>query len=431
MTVASPLTPQAPSPQPPPPPSGRRGARRGGSTLLLARVGIVCLALLLPLLILEVVLRVAGPVLPGNYDTGAWLVRHPVYGHYHPPNFHAWIKRDEFTQVMQTNNVGQRGRDIPVEKPPGTFRILVLGDSFVEAYQVGERERFLARLEDQLNEEHWGSGGPTRFEVIDGGCGGWGTAQEYLYWQEEGRAYQPDMVLLAFFVGNDVGDNSLDLQLGGRQELALKPYFVPRPDGSLELVRPNPPPPSSGERIAEALRQHSAAYNFVESGVLQKLELADLWASWRTLDALEQPKYQGNEVYRTRTPGSWESAWEITDQLIGMLGQDVASSGSHFAVMIVPTRAQVSDQAWRGIAGRDGGRRAGLDRDFPNRQLQAIADRIGAPLLDLVPALREADQAGSPPLYYDRDQHWTAAGHAVAASALARFLTAQGLIPSS
>jgi hypothetical protein len=392
--------------------------------VLLARLGIVVGALLLPVLLFEVLLRTAGPVLPGNYETDAWLVRHPVYGHYHPPSFRAWMKRDEFTTLIQTNEAGQRGRSVPIEKPAGTFRILVLGDSFVEAYQVAERERFIARLEDELND-----GGPVRYEVIDGGCGGWGTAQEYLYWHEEGHAYTPDLVLMAFFVGNDVGDNSLELQLGGRRELALKPYLVPLRDGSLELVHPNPPPPSAGARVAEALRHRSAAYNFVESGVLQKLGQTDLQASLRTLDALERPRYQGNEVYRTRLNDRWEEGWEITEQLVDMLEDEVSAAGGRFAVVIVPTRAQVNDQAWRGIAGGDGGRRAGLDRMFPNSQLKEIADRVGVPLLDLVPPLRDADKAGGPPLYYESDQHWTAAGHAVAAQAIASFLWSRTFCP--
>ena len=59
---------------------------------------------------------------------------------------------------------------------------------------------------------------------------------------------------------------------------------------------------------------------------------------------------------------------------------------------------------------------------FPNTQLKQITDRVGVPLLDLVPPLREADATGGAPLYYASDQHWTAAGHAVAARAIAGFL---------
>jgi hypothetical protein len=238
-------------------------------------------------------------------------------------------------------------------------------------------------------------------------------------------AYQPDLVLLAFFVGNDVGDNSIELQLDGKREAALKPYYVPADDGSLELLRPSPPPPTLFEGIANGLRLHSTVYNFVESGVLQKLGRDDLIFAWRTLDALEPPRYQGNQVYRTRLTDDWRSAWAITERLLGMVHDEATEHGIRFGLVIVPTRAQVNDQAWRGIAGGDGGRRAGLDRAFPNSQLQGIAGRIGAPLLDLVLPLQQAEQAGQGPLYYERDQHWTAAGHAVAAQAIMRFVRDQ------
>ena len=105
-----------------------------------------------------------------------------------------------------------------------------------------------------------------------------------------------------------------------------------------------------------------------------------------------------------------------------MVRDETVQHGGRFGLVLVPTRGQVSDQAWRGIAGADGGQRAGLDRAFPNRQLQQIAARLSAPFLDLVPPLREAEDQGLGPLYYARDQHWTAAGHAVTARAIATFL---------
>ena len=414
---ASPTTPGSPP----------RLARRATWAL---RIGLILTAFLLPLLALEALFRVDGPFLPGNYDTGIRLVRHPVYGHYHPPDHQLWIQRDEFTTHIQTNAAGQRGRSIPVEKPPGTFRILVLGDSFVEAEQVHEHERFIRQLEAILNAQVGGPGGPTRYEVVDGGCGGWGTAQELLYLREQGLAYQPDLVLLAFFVGNDVGDNSIELALDGKREFAIKPYYVPRPDGTLELLHPNPPAPGVLGHVANVLRLHSTAYNFLESGVLRKLGRDDLLSAWRTLDALERPRYQGNLVYRTRLTDDWRSGWAITDALLGMVRDEAVQHGSRFGLVLVPTRGQVSDEAWRGIAGRDGGRQAGLDRTFPNSQLQKIAARLSTPFLDLVPPLRAALGEGQGPLYYDNDQHWTAAGHAVAAQAIGRFLREQWAVGS-
>src|SRR4051812_16698809 len=161
--------------------------------LVIGRAVLVVVAVAIPLIGLEIGFRVSGPFLPGNYDTGAYLVRDPRYGHYHPASYSGWIKRDEYTVQVSTNAERQRGPSVPFQKAPGTFRILVLGDSFVEAVQVAERERFLDRLSDLLNAE----GGPIHYEIVDGGCGGWGTLQEYLYLQEQGPRYQPDLVLLA------------------------------------------------------------------------------------------------------------------------------------------------------------------------------------------------------------------------------------------
>jgi hypothetical protein len=49
-------------------------------------------------------------------------------------------------------------------------------------------------------------------------------------------------------------------------------------------------------------------------------------------------------------------------------------------------------------------------------------------MLDLLPALHEAS-ASPERLYYPDDKHWTAAGHAVAAREIERFLAERGMIP--
>jgi lysophospholipase L1-like esterase len=396
------------------------------ATLPAARLALVLTSVLVPILTFELLLRAFGAFLPGNYDTGAYLTRHPGYGHYHPPNYSGWIKRDEYLVHVRTNPAGQRGRDVPVEKPSGVFRILVLGDSFVEAVQVAEHERFVARLEQLLN----GSGASRRFEVIDGGCGGWGTAQEYLYLRDDGVRYAPDLVLLAFFVGNDVANNSLDLELDGRIDQALKPYFRLNAGNSLELVEPNPPPLTPLEQLALGLRERSTLYNVVETGVLQKLSLDDQWATWRDLDAaVELLRHRDEELFRTSQSEQWERAWVLTERLIETVKALAGAHGSEFAMVGIPTRTQVDDGAWRELAGRDGGRRAGLERYQPSKQLEEIAERTRTPFVDLLSAFQRAhNRSGAQPLYFERDQHWTAAGHAFAAERIAEFLRSNDLL---
>ena len=409
-----------------------RSRSRSTARLAAARALLVALAILLPLLALELAFRVAGPFLPGNYDTGSYLVRDARYGHYHPAGYDGWTRRDEFVVHVRTNAERQRGPLVPFERAPNTFRILVLGDSFVEAVQVEEHQRFLARLEEQLN----GGGGPIRYELIDGGCGGWGAVQQLLYLQAEGPRYAPDLVLLAFFVGNDVANNSLELELDGNVNAALKPYAERRRDGTLAMIEPNPPVPTFAEQVGFILRERSALYNVVESGVLQKLSLDDLWAQLRDLDASVELRDREAEVYATRLDDRWREAWALTDSLLGAINGEAATQGARFGLILVPSRAQVVPEAWKKLTGEElpsGDRRRAraLDPLHPNGMLSGIAGRLSAPLLDLTPTFEKAAAPrNAPPLYFVRDQHWTAAGHDLAARTMADWLRASGLVPA-
>ena len=83
---------------------------------------------------------------------------------------------------------------------------------------------------------------------------GWGTGIEGLYLDHEGYRFEPDLVLVGFFIGNDLHDNYYKLQLDGDDlDLAVKPYFGLGKDGVVvQRDPPPPPPPPSG--LLPALR---------------------------------------------------------------------------------------------------------------------------------------------------------------------------------
>jgi hypothetical protein len=81
-------------------------------------------------------------------------------------------------------------RDVPhaYDPRPGSFRIVVLGDSFMEAWGVELADSMPRRLEQGLSSKN--------AEVMNLGVRGYGTAQEYLSLKEEGMQYHPDLVVL-------------------------------------------------------------------------------------------------------------------------------------------------------------------------------------------------------------------------------------------
>lgn len=114
-----------------------------------------------------------------------------VYRH-HSPDVLIWFR---------INAQGMRAdRDYAYEKPPGVQRIVSLGDSFTAGYEVEGNETFSAVLERELNQRG------RRVEVLNAGVSGFSNAEALLYLERELWRYEPDVVLLSFFV-NDIVDN--------------------------------------------------------------------------------------------------------------------------------------------------------------------------------------------------------------------------------
>jgi len=80
-------------------------------------------------------------------------------------------------------------------KPTKTTRILMLGDSFTQGNEVSQT--FSQLLAAKLN-----------VQVINAGIRGGSPLQYYLWLKTEGLKFDPDIVVLNFYLGNDINDRS-------------------------------------------------------------------------------------------------------------------------------------------------------------------------------------------------------------------------------
>lgn len=142
------------------------------------------------------------------------------------PGMEGWYRK-EGESYVRINSAGLRDREHAKAKPPGTFRIALLGDSYPEAFPVPLEEAFWMVMEKKLQECSNFSG--RKIEVINFGVSGYGTALELITLQEHVWQYSPDVVMLAVTTNNDITDNSRALKKTDRV-----PYFVYR-DGKLVL----------------------------------------------------------------------------------------------------------------------------------------------------------------------------------------------------
>jgi hypothetical protein len=104
---------------------------------------------------------------------------------------------------VRTNALGFRdNRNYQLEKRPGTFRILVLGDSVTFGHGSVYEHTYPLLLEQRL--KAWKPS--VDWQVWNLGVPGYNTSQELAYLLEVGSAYRPDLVVVGFF-GNDFSDN--------------------------------------------------------------------------------------------------------------------------------------------------------------------------------------------------------------------------------
>jgi len=112
---------------------------------------------------------------------------------------------------INTNSKGIRGsREYPYLKPKDQKRILILGDSFAFGYGAPDHEIWPAYLDRLL----------PGTEVINAGVSGYGQDQMLLFFREEGKKYQPDIVVLGF-VSFDMDRNMGDFVFHAKPKFEL------------------------------------------------------------------------------------------------------------------------------------------------------------------------------------------------------------------
>jgi hypothetical protein len=338
-----------------------------------------------------------------------------------------------FRATVGVNSQGWRGAEFSPRKPDGVYRIVLLGDSYMAGMQVNDDEVFAAVLERELN----APARTRRVEVVNIGVPSWGTDQEYLALREIALAYQPDLVVVAFYAQNDVSDNHPKFVADPARD--LKPFFG-IVDGELEQisgVAPKPMPLVLGFRFATHFRLYPVARNvMLQSNLmhegLYRLRLVDMPPETRRAATVPDASFdwprrwrEQTEVYSRRDAKIWTAAWNVTELLLVSARDEAARAGARFMLVDIAPPVSVLPPSMVPKLMTDV---RALDFDMPTRRLREIAERRGFHFTSLVPVFRQAigDSEAALAEYFLRcDGHWTPAGHRLAAQALARDLQQQ------
>ncbi|MGQ9689155.1 MAG: SGNH/GDSL hydrolase family protein [Desulfobaccales bacterium] len=336
-----------------------------------------------------------------------------------------WLK--EGKGYVSINSDGLRDREHSLSPPPNTLRIAVLGDSFAEAMQVNQEEAFWAVMEKDL--QRCGRLGGRQVEVLNLGQSGFGTALELLAWRHRARKYAPDIVLLAFFTGNDVADNSPAFM-----QFSYHPYFTLE-NGKLTLhdqqARENweAKIQKFGRKFYQWRHDNFRTYQLFREG----LEGLNAWIATLSPKGKAVPAPGASEagipdnIYRPPISQVWQEAWKVTEALLRLLRDEVAAAGARFYLVVLTNGPQVHpDPKVRAAFAQSLGIE---DLFYPDRRLENFCRQEGIPVLLLAPVFQAEATRQKVFFHGFADNlgrgHWNRDGHRLAGQLLARWLCGQ------
>ena len=357
------------------------------------------LVVLVTLALGEVAARVAG-VRPLTAADRLWRA-HDRWGWHHEPNSTDLFVKLDFAQEIHINSHGLREREIPYEKPAGVLRILMVGDSYTAGFEVAEEERFSRVVEDLLARRG------DRVQVINAGVRGWGTDQILLFLQDEGLRYAPDLVVYVWNA-NDLTDNQT---IHRPFRVYGKPWFVARPDGSVE-ARGIPVPRYAyredlrvgpdGEPVALPVPLRSQATLWLRDVLVCR----SAFATWLTGMAIRADALKD----RVQKAGSYDDTADVSA---------VPDPDSE------PFRATVGMLRAMQRSARDAGARFVLAAASPD--VEPVRAAAAVPELDDLDRFRARVHPGDV-LFVPNDPHMNALGHRLYGEALADALVAGGYV---
>jgi hypothetical protein len=336
----------------------------------------------------------------------------------------------EFEVMVNINSRGVHDVEREYTKPSGTVRVLMLGDSFVEAAQVEMSQNMSSLLQTCLAERL-----NLPVEVINGGRSAYGPGDELLFLQYEGLKYQPDLILTGFFVGNDF--RNVQHEEDDAMTKTFGAYRFELEEGKLTRYWVSWQEPGTGFSLIERLlRRYSRIYFLLQNpdSKLYRYYLQD-WQkqlmgriSGRAASEVEEEKppplwhafiYVQDFPDNPAIPEQMRYVWDLLQAIIEETQAQAQTSGARYGVFLIPEIAQVDETAYQAHVGEYSGKWdmtvAAWDTAAPNKAMVEMLSARGIPVLDLLPAFIAHTTGSDEPLYFAKDQHFTPEGHRVTA----------------
>lgn len=312
----------------------------------------------------------------------------------------------DFDVTASLNSLGYRQGEFNKDRSGGSKRVLILGDSFTFGVGVKDGETYPAVLSALLKDR-----GAGNTEVINAGyADGFSPDSYYLYLKNKGMALKPDVIVMGFFVWNDITDLS-------------------------ETVWEKTDSQGLPEKIVSCCR-------VVDNGILRNKEIefkykypilreSNLFLS--TVESLK-PKFTFLQPPKTDTakrdlwqgcifiPSCLDSQFpaeqEKTFKVLKAIKKMADENHAFFLVALIPVDVQLYPDA--GFKYGSLQYPEASDKEFIQHRIESKLDNDNISYTDLYPIFDSQRSRGNP--FFTHDAHFNQLGNRIAAEAISDYL---------
>ncbi len=227
---------------------------------------------------------------------------------------------------VSINKDGMADREYPYEKPAGTLRIALLGDSVTASIYTEKGRKFEEIWEAALTQR---LGRPV--EILNFGLDGTGTWEQLQLFHLRARKFHPDYVVLGFYWANDIWNN--DVSLAKRRpnplndEYAVETWTTPFKVAHRNSIR--------------WLWNHSAAFQLLDTLKTTVERTFDYKRALERAQATAKGPADPDNVDDAAL--HWDSgAWDLTRKLILKLKAECDAAGAPLIVFGIPMLEQIT-----------------------------------------------------------------------------------------
>ena len=317
------------------------------------------------------------------------------------PNTHIRFEREEFTTDVKINSKGIRDYGYDYEKREDVKRIEMFGDSFIAAFQVPLEKSVSKKLENKLNKN---SKENFTYEVLNMGLSGAGPTPQVLLLEKEGIKYNPDIVILNLYIGNDFV--KVDFGVSG-----VIPKEIFENNNNLENVNFEV---TKVQMLKNFIFRNYFTYSYLK-GTLDTVKSKGAYEAYPELN-----------IYKEQYPEYVKKNLEKLKIILKHLKSYTDEKEIKLLVVLIPTKEQADERKFSEMMDKYQLDKSQLEIKKAQKIFLEFGEKNDITMLDMLPGFSKRNKNNT--FYFEIDGHWNERGHELASNLIYKKLINGGMV---